>query len=113
MASSKRKPPQPMSRCERSLSSWAWHSMTRVCCGRRGDFKLQICDLRFPAPLELISSLPLARMAIKRSPLDLNDSDDWRSASDAWLASSIIDAVMILVAAGLVERVSIGAIRQG
>ena len=53
----------------------------------------------------------MASRTIKRRPLSLNNANDGGAAAlEALLAGAVIDAVVALVAAGLIEGVAVGAV---
>jgi hypothetical protein len=55
----------------------------------------------------------LAVGTIKRRPLGLHDANDQGAAAlDAGLASAVIDTVVVLIAAGLIEGVAVRAVGQ-
>src|SRR4051794_35543569 len=65
-------------------------------------------------PLESRQSASLARSTKKRRTLGLNDSHDLLASRAAWadFARSVVHAVMLLIAALLIERVAISAVTQ-
>ena len=90
--------------------------MTRGCCGRRHNCKVEVANCK--SAIEASSkrsfrSFFLAVGAKKRRALSLDNADDCCVAGHAWLSGAVIDAVVVLVAARLVQSVAIGAIGEG